>query len=163
MAEHNMEGLGALLNTVMANPALMQSALSLLGGAGEGGLDLSRLSGVLSGGKTAAGREERKDEGEAEKAPGPELSSVLKALVPEESFSDVENRKSSESAIPANLPVPMPGHRRHADADAALLSALRPYLSRERREVIDNIIRIRRLLAILRKLDLKDGWMNLLK
>ena len=62
--------------------------------------------------------------------------------------ASTRERETVERPRPLPEPTPRP---RHTDNRSRLLDALRPYLTRERRDMIDSILRILELLEILQK------------
>ncbi|MBQ9121750.1 MAG: hypothetical protein IJY12_05270 [Clostridia bacterium] len=170
MAENNMDFMSGLVGTLMSNPALIQTALSLFSNKNDGasqGMDIGALLGALgnnaNGTKTA---EPNPTEAASSESDGGsfDLEAFLSSLSQEErktSEASDSPATPSDDGVPAGLPVsvqknhpPIPHGQR---SDTALLLALRPYLNRDRRAMIDNIVRLGRLMEAFHAPDTKNG------
>lgn len=122
--------LSGLLNGILSNPAALSMLASLLGnmqkpsdgGPGWGGPDGGHGGGDPHGGH---GQEEHR----------PPMPPPCDAPAPQ--------------APPILPPVHKPGHKK--DDRACLLQALRPYLSRERCDMIETLLRILELMELFRR------------
>ena len=181
MADNNTGPLAGIVGTLLSNPALVQTALSLLShgsgssGSSLGGLDMSSLLNLFGGsGGTSAPVTEAPDirtngkpfDLEAFLASLPKTdasqSRPKEATEPyekEDSLTAKESPADTESSA-VFLPTMQRKDERHHGSlrsDTALLLALRPYLNAERRAMIDNIVRVGRLMDSFRHFNTKDG------
>lgn len=145
MAENTANPLGGLMGTLLSNPALLQGALSLLSSGGGAGLpDLSGILGTPTESAATAN-------GGAGANGTFDLSEFLATLTPEEKKKDVPEEAPEKAIEAGGLPTPPPKEppHRHRSTDTALLMALRPYLNRERRAILDNILRFSQVMGLL--------------
>ena len=132
MAEASTDRLSGLFSALAANPTLLQSAMSLLGG-----LDPSSLLKSLSPSAPEADKNE---------APynGPDLASILASFTEESDSSNPKGpeEKTAEAPVAASATTT----RKSGKNNTQLLLALRPYLNAERRAMIDQIVQITRMM-----------------
>ena len=133
MAEASNDRLSGLFSTLAANPALLQSAMSLLGG-----LDPSALLKSLSPSAPDADKND---------APynGPDLAAILASFTEESDSSNPKDPGEKCREAPVAAATTTPPHRSGKN-NTQLLLALRPYLNAERRAMIDQIVQITRMM-----------------
>lgn len=175
MAENNTGPLAEIVGTLLSNPVLMQTALSLLTngsrspGGSTGGFDLGSIFNFMSKFDGAPSSSHAESPPETSEKPF-DLEAFLASL----SESDPSDRRQeanktvdtppkaepSEEKETSSVLLHEPPKKQHGHphrSDAALLLALRPYLNADRRAMIDNILRIGRFMDTCRQLNTKDG------
>ena len=171
MAENNTGPLAGILGTLLSNPALVQTALSLFANGShpsrgsEGGLEMGSIPDLMGGvGGT-------RDQSHTEPTEKNEKPFDLEAFLASLSESDTTDRgqtasnedapsEPSEEKQASTVLLSEPPKKRHGrslHSDTALLLALRPYLNTDRRAMIDNILRIGRFMDTFRQLNTRDG------
>ena len=172
MAENNTGPLAGIVGTLLSNPALVQTALSLFANGihpssgSAGGLDMGSILGLMGG---IGGARDQSHPEPTEKNEKPfDLEAFLASLSESDTTDrgqeaskkeDAPSEPSGEKQASAVL-LPEPPKKRHGHSlhsDTALLLALRPYLNADRRAMIDNILRIGRFMDTFRQLNTRDG------
>ena len=171
MAENNTGPLAGIVGTLLSNPTLVQTALSLLSngsgssGGSLGGFDLSSVLNLFGGGGHTSPPAETDPPQKESEVPF-DLEAFLEALPNQESTPQESKSADRKEAIAEKdaSAVLLPSvskketHRRGGlHSDTALLLALRPYLNADRRAMIDNIVRVGRLMSSFQHPDTKDG------
>lgn len=155
------------LNSLLSNPELLRNLGSLLGNKGDAGGQSE---------ENADGTEHDSGQGEATAFSTDGLSKVLSdpgmmAMLPQvmamlrpmmEASQDSQNDEkappqtneagAADGAIPVSAPSFSRGKRSRTDCRDELLIALKPFLSKERCEAVDTIIRLAKLGNVLKQL-----------
>lgn len=135
MAEQNADRMSGLFSALASNPALLRSAMSLLGGLDPGAM-LRSASAPTTEAEASAGNGE-----------GPDLAAILASITGKNNNQDGGEGKSGPSEAPASPPVSHRENARHSGRrNTELLLALRPFLNEDRRTMIDRIVQITRMM-----------------
>lgn len=125
------EAIGGMINTLMSNPELMKNILGAIGGQGNGEAESTEEK------EADTHVEEKKDGGDETAGTVPALS------VPPELLSKLPLLLSLLGGGES-----LPKSKREQEREA-LLCALKPYISHERAEALEKIIKISRLSDLL--------------
>ena len=137
MAEHPTEdtvrpSLSDAINALMADPTVLQGAFEALKKSGIGAPTATEPT------QGSSEVNEEKEEVKASSLPSSDAGELIRTLSP--MLSMLSSR-----------PNPQSGGGKDADRRAALLIALRPYLSESRQEAIDHIVKISQVSDLIKR------------